>query len=85
VNAHVAELGMQREFQAMLQHTRQAVPGLRAVRVTLEYDPACPATDPGVVIRAHREEPGDPSQDRADCDWSEWKLATFPPRSAFTS
>jgi hypothetical protein len=75
--ARVAELGMQTEFQRMLDHTFQAVPGLRAVDVTLEYDPAT-GDDPRVVIWARLTDRGlvyDPTAEQ----WGTWKVETFPP------
>jgi hypothetical protein len=54
--ARVAQLGMQREFEQMIEHAKQALPHLRAIRVTLEYNPECPHEDPGVVIWAHRSD-----------------------------
>jgi hypothetical protein len=55
--ARLAELGMQSQFEQMLEHARQTASGLRAMRVTLEYDPECPHLDPGVVIWVHRDVP----------------------------
>jgi hypothetical protein len=79
--ARVAELGMQRELEKMIEHTRQVVPRLRAIHVTLEYDPACPSNDPGVVIWAHRDDLSaeEAWTDQTDWDWGGWKVTTFPP------
>jgi hypothetical protein len=79
--ARVAGLGLQREFGQMIEHAKQTAPGLRAIRVTLEYDPACPHNDPGVVIWVHRDEPADKhALGRTDQDWGEWEVATFSPQ-----
>ena len=75
--ARVAELGMDREFEAMLEHSRQFVPGLRSIAVSLEHD-LDQGGDPGVVIWAHREEPG-PGDDPTDRRWAAWKVETFSP------
>src|SRR4051794_24974808 len=40
--ARVAELGLQREFEQIVEHTRQTIPGLRRLEVTL-----APAHDTG--------------------------------------
>jgi hypothetical protein len=78
--AGVAGLGMQGELEQMIEHAKRTAPGLRAIRVTLEYDPACPHNDPGVVIWVHRDEPADKSTfDRTGWDWSRWRGVTFPP------
>lgn len=76
--ARVAELGMQREFEEMLEHTRRTVPGLRAIHVTPDYDPYG-TEEPGVIVWSHRPEPG-PAYDPVDDDWGMWKINTFPPR-----
>jgi hypothetical protein len=55
--ARLAALAIQPEFEQILDHAREAVPHLRQLRVTLEYDPERPLSDPGVVIWAHREAP----------------------------
>ncbi len=77
--ARVAELGMRREFEQMIEHAKQVMPGLREIRVTLERDPVYPSEDPAVLILAHRDEPSDPTADRTDWDFSGWKVRTFPP------
>ncbi|MCI0463505.1 MAG: hypothetical protein L0Z62_41735 [Gemmataceae bacterium] len=75
--AHIAELGMQQEFEKMLEHTRATVPGLREIRVELDDDPSG-TMGPGVVIFSHRDNPG-PGYDGVDRRWGEWKITTFPP------
>jgi hypothetical protein len=78
--ARVAALGMQREFEQMIEHAKQALPGLRAIRVTLEYDPECPTNPPGVVIWAHRDDSlWKGKLDPAEEDYTSWKISTFPP------
>jgi hypothetical protein len=79
--ARVAELGMQREFEQMLEHAKTAVPHLRYLRVTLEYDPARPQAEPGLVIWAHRSDvPDDDVADLTDWNWAGWQGRTFPPQ-----
>ncbi len=75
--AHVAELGMQREFEQMLERTLQTVPGLQSIEVTLEYNPET-GDDPRVVIWSYMEDRRleyDPTEDQ----WGRWKITTFPP------
>jgi hypothetical protein len=73
----LAELGMQRELDLTIEHTKQTVPGLHAITVVLEpcYDTR---DEPGITIEASI----DPSQreyDPTDRDWGRWKVETFPP------
>jgi hypothetical protein len=55
--ARVAELGLQHEFAQMIEHARQTLPGLRQLRVGLEYDPVHPEYEPKIVILAQRDAP----------------------------
>ena len=78
--ARVAQLGMQRELEQLIEHAKQALPHLDAIRVTLEYNPECPHEDPSVVIWAHRsDKPAPGTLDQTVSDYSEWKVRTFPP------
>src|SRR5262245_14007910 len=77
--ARVAELGIQREFEQMLDHARQTVPGLRCIRVTLEYDPHG-AEEPGLVIWSHRDRPSSLDYDSTDEEWGMWFVTAFPPQ-----
>jgi hypothetical protein len=75
--ARIAELGMQREFDAMIEHTRQAVPYLRSIEVTLE-EPYDTGDEPGIVIWATVDNPH-PLADTSETQWSNWKVSTFSP------
>ncbi len=78
--ARVAQLGMQREFEQMIEHAKQIMPHLRYLRVTLEYNPECGHEDPSVVIWAHRSDV--PPEDRVDPvaeEYRRWESDTFPP------
>ena len=79
--ARVAELGMQREFGQMIEHAKQTAPGLRAIRATLEYDPACPSNEPQVVIWVYREDISleEAWTDQTEWNWGGWRVTTFPP------
>jgi hypothetical protein len=71
---------MQVELEQMIEHVRQTAPGLQAIRVTLEHDPARPEDEPGVVVWAQREDLPQPEAfDRTDWEWAGWLVATFPP------
>lgn len=75
--ARVAELGMQREFEEMLEHTKVAMPDTRAIEVTLGYDYE-EEREPAIVIAPHRPEPtaGHDPPERA---WTRWFVQRFPP------
>jgi hypothetical protein len=75
--ARVAELGMQKEFDQMLEHTRQVVPGLRAIKVELAL-PYDTGSEPGITIEAYRSDPWVPN-DPTEWNWGRWKIETFPP------
>jgi hypothetical protein len=69
--ARVADLGMQREFEQMLEHARQTIPRLRQLRVMLEHDPVRPQDDPQIVIWARRDAaPSDDVADLPEWDWN---------------
>jgi len=73
--ARVAELGMQAEFERMVEHTVQTVPGLRSidVRLALPYDTG---DEVRVLLEAMLEKPF-PGSHRVSLDWIAWKHETF--------
>jgi len=75
--ARVAELGMQREFQQMLEHMRQTVPDLCAIEVTLD-EPYEMGDEPRVILEAVKRGPY-VDTDRTEWNWSYWKVGTFSP------
>lgn len=75
--ARIAALGMQREFEQMIEKAKEIVPHLRFIRVTLEYDPEGEEL-PGIVIWSHRFDrnwQGDTSTEV----FGGWLVRTFPP------
>jgi hypothetical protein len=75
--ARVTDLGMQHELQQMLEHSLQAAPGLRSIKVTLEHDPEG-EDEPRVVIWCNIEDRGldyEPTEDELGA----WKVNTFSP------
>ena len=77
--ARIAELGMESELEELLEHTRQTVPGLRAIEVELDFD-AYGKGEQGVNILAYRDDPGPECQyDPVDTEWGRWKIQTFRP------
>jgi hypothetical protein len=75
-DAFIDEVGQRREFEAMLEHARQVVPGLRAFEVILDDTPE--TGPPGAIIYAHRDDPGAGDDPTHRC-WRRWKVETFPP------
>jgi hypothetical protein len=75
--AHIAELGMQTEFEQMLEHTRQTLPGLHSIRVWLA-DPYDTGDESGVVIQPTIDPPP-PGPHSIDWVWGGWFVDTFPP------
>ena len=75
--AWIAQLGMQREFEQMLDHTKQCVSGLQAIEVFLDPD-LSGQIGPGIIIFSYRDHPGG-EDDPTDRAWGQWKIGTFPP------
>ena len=75
--ARIAELGMQRELDLMLEHTRQIVPGLQAIAVNLAYDP-CGVDDPRVILDVTMADPH-LTDNPVQRQWGRWFVETFPP------
>jgi hypothetical protein len=73
----IAELGMQREFDLMIEHTRQTVPYLRSITVTLE-DRYELGDEPVLVIESTVDHP-QPLEDPSETHWGGWKVDTFQP------
>jgi hypothetical protein len=75
--ARVAELGMQAELERMLEHTRQTVPGLRAidVQLALPYDTG---DETSIIIQATMDNPH-LEYDSTEDQLGAWKVDTFPP------
>jgi len=71
---HIAQLGLEREFEEMIEHVKQTVPGTRKIEVILDGLPEDPE---GIVIIAHRPHPG--GDDPAHRDWIAWLVDTYPP------
>jgi hypothetical protein len=77
--ARVAELGIQREMEQMIDHARATAPGLHAIHVELEYDPSCVHRDPLVAVIAYHDVPPEgAAKDRTSWDWAGWEAVTFP-------
>jgi hypothetical protein len=75
--ARVAELGMQREFEQMLEHVRQTVPRLVTIEVELA-EPYDTGDEPRVLIRPIMKNPH-LEYDPTNWENSAWTVETFPP------
>jgi hypothetical protein len=76
--AHVESLGMQAEFEKLIEHAAQTLPGLLRIEVTLE--PPYDTGDEDVVLIEPQIDPtvcSDPGEVRKR--WVDWKLSTFSP------
>jgi hypothetical protein len=74
--ARVAELGMQREFEEMLEYLKTNVPGVRSIAVTLDFAPWM-SPEPAVLFDAERRQL-EGEDDPAYWKWNEWLIRTFP-------
>ena len=74
---HVRRLGMQSEFEQMLDHVRRTAADLRSIEVTLE-PPYDTGDEDRVVIFAFRECPN-ALEDPLDDQWRRWEIQTFSP------
>jgi len=78
-NARIAELGMQREVEAMIEHTWQTVPGLTAISIDEYYDFEEPGP-PRVLLTGWREGDGvEPDAYAPEWLWGSWAVRNFPP------
>lgn len=74
----VAELGLRAEFERMVEHARQTIPGLHRLHVAFA-PPYDTGPDPGVLIEAYWERREEPSRHDVWEKCSRWKISTFPP------
>jgi hypothetical protein len=76
-SARIEELGMWKEFEAMIEHTKQMVSDLDAIIVTRFEDPDDPE-ESRLTIQARQHGPA--SADISIWDhWGSWFVATFSP------
>ena len=75
--ARVTELGMQADFDQMLEKARRTLAGLHRINVVLD-PPYDTGDEPSVVIEAIRAENG-VLTDPTEREWDNWRLNTFAP------
>jgi hypothetical protein len=76
--ARIDELGIRREVEQMLEYTRQLIPGLRSIEVSLFEDLDEPG-DPLIAVMAWQVDPVEVSANRSLHDrWLEWFVRAFP-------
>jgi hypothetical protein len=73
---HIAQLGLVREFEEMIEHVKQTMPGTQKIDVRLDVWPEEPG-DLGIVIMPHRSHPG--GDDSTDREWIAWIVDTYTP------
>jgi len=76
-SAHVAELGLQKEFEQVLEHALQTIPGLRAVRA--DYESGYGVDIPCILIEATVSDYEAASSARDA--WGVWRLTAIPPQA----
>jgi hypothetical protein len=75
--AFLAEIGMERELEMMIEHAKATIPHLRALDVELHDFPW--TGPPSLTIHAHRDPyPGRP--DRAWDEFGNWMVEAFSPQ-----
>ena len=75
--ARIEELGMQPEFEKMIEHTKQTVPDLDSILV-IRFDDLDDPEETRVSIQARQRGPASLDVDTWD-KWGAWFVATFPP------
>jgi hypothetical protein len=79
--AYVESLGLRPEFEAMLEHAKQAIPGVRSILVRV--DDSFETGEPIILILADLSQPGTSgpggSGESAELAWDRWAVETFPP------
>jgi len=75
--ARIEELGMRKEFEAMIEHTKQAVADLESILVTRYDDPDDPE-ESRITIQAWQHGPASVDITTWD-DWGSWFVDTFRP------
>ncbi len=77
--AHIGALGLQRQFEQILDHTVQCVPDLQLVEVGLdECLQSDSPTNAAVMIRAYVPLPQEPDVS-VEWAWDRWMIANYPP------
>jgi hypothetical protein len=76
--ARIAELGIQKEFEQMLEHARRVVADLAAIDVEIA-EPYDTGAEPGINIWAYSDRPFVPA-DTTSQDLGKWRVRTFPPQ-----
>jgi hypothetical protein len=74
----VAALGLQAEYEQLLQHARETIPGLRQLNVEL-HPPYDTGIEDRVIIEAVCAPLAHGPDDRTWWEYSRWKVTTFPP------
>ena len=74
--AYVAELGLQKEFEQMLEHARLTIPGLLSLRA--DYNTGYNVDPPYIDIQATVSDYE--AAQEADDAWGLWHITAFPPQ-----
>jgi hypothetical protein len=75
--AHVHGLGLEREFEQILDYIQKTAPDLLRIEAALDYDRDSPVPD-AVLMQAYLPEPDGPIDLRWQQEFDRWILTTFP-------
>ncbi len=75
---HIVKLGLQREFEQLLEYTKESVPGLQVIDVSLNSDPDG-EDEPRVVIDALVDDSVPGANACVEWNWGGWLVNQFSP------
>jgi hypothetical protein len=73
---HARKLGLQREFEMMLDKLKEIIPELRAIDVSLEYPPDYD-DDPMILFSTYQPNYTGPGLDPTNEAWIQWLIKSF--------
>lgn len=77
----IRELGLRRQVEEMIEHTRQTVAGLRSIEIDVwyEHDPEDRPPLPHLTVIGRRDGHRPSADSGTERDWFEWSVRTYPP------
>ncbi|HKI38071.1 MAG TPA: hypothetical protein VKA46_39825 [Gemmataceae bacterium] len=76
----IQELGLRGPVEEMIEHTRQAVAGLRSIEIEAWYEHEEDRTPlPHVTVIGWRDGHRSAADDVTEREWFEWAVRTYPP------
>ena len=77
-SAHIHALGLDKEFDEMVEHTLQVVPSIQELKVSLTFD-LDGIDDPRLQLLATKNAVDDPARDDTEWKWGAWVTSRFSP------